>query len=278
MGVAQTTGDALAAVRARGGVAGRIGVGRDGRSLVRELAESGGYRLALPSTFASHIEAAQINTGGGVAGGDRIETALHVESGADVVFSTQGAERIYRSEGAPAVLDVRLTLEAGARVDWLPQQTIVYAGARIERRIEADVAGTSRLLLVEVLTFGRPASREGSEPARISDNWRVRRDGRLVLAEALRLSGAFGDMLDRAAVGGGARTTGLVVLLAADASDLIEAARAAIAAVPCEAGVSTWNGLLAGRVLSQRPADAIAAVAALARVLAGRDMPRVWSI
>lgn len=269
--------EALGPVRVTGGVAGRFGL-RAGRSVATHLTESGGYRLAMPSTFAAHVEAAQINTGGGVAGGDRVDTSISVASGADVVFSTQGAERIYRSAGATARLEVSLTVEAGARLDWLPQQTIVFAGARLARRIEADVAGDGRLLLVEVLTFGRASAAEDPGSAEISDQWRIRRDGRLVLAEALRFSGEMGATLARPAVGGGARTSAIAAYLAPDGADRLEAARLALAETPCEFGVSAWNGLLVARLLARRPADAIAAVAALATTLAGRAMPRVWSI
>jgi urease accessory protein len=268
---------ALSAVRAVGGVRARFAL-RGDRSGVRELRQSGGYRLALPETFSRHVEGSQINTGGGVAGGDRIETAVTVDAGADVVFSTQGAERIYRSGGRTAELDVSLTLADGARLDWLPQQTILYAGAHMRRRISVDLAATSRLLLVEILTFGRPASREGHDPAQIDDQWRIRRAGRLVLVEALRLSGDMVEVLARPAVGGAMRTSAVVVHIAPDAEDRIHEARIALEGVPCDHGVSAWNGLLVARCLAARPADAIAAVSALARVLARRELPRVWSI
>jgi urease accessory protein len=268
---------AVAAVRATGGV--RTSFRRaGGATRIDDLHESGGYRLALPSTFASHIEAAQINTGGGVAGGDRIATEVSVGAAADVVFSTQGPERIYRSESAPARLDVALRVEAAGRLDWLPQQTILFAGARLTRRITVDVTSTSRLLMAELLTFGRPASVETASPIAIDDQWRIRRDGRLVLAEALRLDGPIATLLDRPAIGNGARTSALVLFLAPDAPDRLDAARLAREAGPCEAHASTWNGLLAARLLGERPVDVVAAVARLARALAGRDMPRVWSI
>ncbi|MDX2158208.1 MAG: urease accessory protein UreD [Hyphomicrobiaceae bacterium] len=264
-------------VRAVGGAHVRLGAA-SGRTVVRELKQSGGYRLAMPSTFADHIEVSQINTGGGVAGGDRVETSVAIEQGADAVFSTQGAERIYRSSSAASEIGVRLTLAAGGRLDWLPQQTILYAGARLRRRIEVDAAADSRLLMVEMLTFGRPASEECGEPARVDDQWRIRRGGRLVLTEALRLTGEMKSVLARPAVGGAARASAIVVHLAPDAPDRIDEARSALENVPCEAGVSAWNGLMVGRFLAQRPADVIVGVSQLARALGRRDMPRVWSI
>jgi urease accessory protein len=268
---------ALAGVRVAGGVAARFAA-RRGQSGIRELAQHGGYRLALPDTFAPHVEGSQINTGGGVAGGDRVETRIVVDSGADAVFSTQGAERIYRSGGRAAELDVALSLAPDARLDWLPQQTILYAGAEMRRRITVDLAASSRLIMAEILTFGRPASREGRGPARIDDQWRIRRDGRLVLAEALRLVGDMTEVLSRPAVGGDIRTSAVVVHIAPDAPERLHHARVALEGTMCDHGVSAWNGLLVARCLAHRPADAIAAVSGLVRVLTRRELPRVWAI
>jgi urease accessory protein len=268
---------ALAPVRVSGGVHARF-LGDGARTAVASVAERGGYRLARPTTFGSHLEALLINTGGGVAGGDRIETVYELGPATDVVHTTSSAERIYRSDGAPARLDVRVSLEAGARLDWLPQQTILYAGAHLERRIEVDAVADSRLLMVEVTTFGRPESEEGVSPASLNDQWRIRSNGQLVYAEAVRLSGELAATLDRPAVAGGARAAALALLVAPDASDLVEPVRRALECGTCETGVSAWNGLLAARAIAKAPGDLIAALARAIPVLSGRALPRVWAI
>lgn len=248
------------------------------RSRVQDLSQAGGYRLALPSTFKPYVEASQINTGGGVVGGDAITTRLDVEEGGDVVFSTQGAERVYRSAGPVASMSVALRLAGGARLDWLPQQTILYAGARLRRRIEVAMTGDSRLLMVELVTFGRPASQEGTEAVDVDDHWRIRRDGRLIYAEGLRLAGAMTTRLARGAIGGQAVTSGIVLYITADAGERLAGVRDLLEETGCEAGASAWNGMLAVRLLAHRPADAVRTAAAVARHLAQRDMPRVWSV
>ena len=268
---------ALAPVRVRGGIAAHF-VSDSGRTTVASLSERGGYRLARPSTFAPHLEALQVNTGGGVVGGDRVAFDFAVGAGADVVVSTSSAERIYRSDGATAELGVKLSLEAGARLDWLPQQTIVVAGARVRRRIEVDVAAGSQFVMAEMLTFGRPASEETRSPAAIADHWRVRRDGRLVFAEALALDGAYADVLARPAVANGARASALILCVAPDAPDRLDRVRLALEGAPCDAAASTWNGLLVVRALAARPQQLIAGVTRAIEALTGRLLPRVWSI
>lgn len=267
---------ALAPVRVTGGVNARFL--RDGpRTVVASIAERGGYRLTRPSTFAPHLEALQVNTGGGIVGGDRIETRYELGPGADVVHTSSSGERVYRSPGAPAWLDVQLVLAPGARLDWLPQQTIIYAGARLERSIDVDMAEDSRLLIVEALTFGRPSSVEGLAPVSLNDQWRIRRGGRLVFAEAARLSGELAETLARPAVAGGGRAAALVLLLAASASEVVEPLRRVLEGDLCETGVSAWDGLVAARILARRPGDLIATLAQAIPVLSGRAVPRVWA-
>ncbi|MEZ5816822.1 MAG: urease accessory protein UreD [Hyphomicrobiaceae bacterium] len=233
--------------------------------------------MARPTTFGPHLEALHVNTGGGVVGGDRVETVYELGPGADVVHTTSSGERIYRSDGAASRLDVRIVLEPAARLDWLPQQTILYAGARLERRIEIDLAPDSRLVMVEIVTFGRPESGEGSAPASLNDQWRVRRQGELLYAEAARLSGELGEVLGRLAVAGGARASALVLAVSPDATDQVEPLRSALECDTCETGVSAWHGILAGRVLARRPGDLIAALTRAIPVLSGRALPRVWA-
>lgn len=267
---------ALAPVRVTGGI--NASFVRDGaRTVVASIAERGGYRLARPSTFASHLEALQVNTGGGVAGGDRIETRYELAPGADVAHTTSSAERVYRSAGAAARLDIRLALAPGARLDWLPQQTILYAGAHLERRIEVHAAEESRLLMVEVTAFGRPLSREGTASVHLNDQWRVHRGGRLVYAEALRLSGELADTLARPAIADGGRASALVLLLGRDAGELVDPLRRMLEGCVCETGVSTWDGILAARLLARRPGDLIAMLARAIPILSGRALPRVWA-
>ena len=267
---------ALAPVRVTGGI--NASFVRDGaKTVVASIAERGGYRLARPSTFAPHLEALQVNTGGGIAGGDMIETRYELGPGADVAHTTSSAERVYRSAGAPARLDIRLTLAPAARLDWLPQQTILYAGAHVQRRIEVHAAADSRLVMVEITAFGRPHSREGLSPVDFNDQWRVHRGGRLVYAEAVRLSGELGETLARPAVAGGGRASALILLLGKDASELVEPLRRALDRSACETGVSTWDGLLAARAIARQPGDLIAALARAIPLLSGRALPRVWA-
>jgi urease accessory protein len=265
---------ALEPVRTAGGLKARY-VFADGATRIDELAEYGGYRLRFPTTHAPYIESSQINSGGGVVGGDSLGINLDVGAGADAVHSTATAERMYRSIGPPARMEVVLNLGSAARLDWLPQETILYSGARLHRRFEVDVAPDARLLMAEMVVFGRVAHGEVPGRGELRDHWRIRRGGRLVFAEAVRLDGHVADILARPAVAAGARSTGLLVAVSPDAEERLEALRAVQAGARSDCGASAWNGLLIARFLGT-PEDVRRDIIQAVEVLARRAMPRTW--
>jgi urease accessory protein len=137
------------------------------------------------------LDATLLNTTGGITGGDRFAWRATAAPGAWLGLTTQAAERAYRARpGETGQVAVTLELAAGARLDWLPQETILFDRSALERRLEADLCGNARLLVVEPVVFGRAAMGERIGAIRFVDRWRIRRDGRLVHAEATRIEGA----------------------------------------------------------------------------------------
>jgi urease accessory protein len=88
-------------------------------------------------------------------------------------------------------VETRLRVSAGARIDWLPQETILFDGARVERRLTWTSRGDGTALLVEPVVFGRLARGEELRSGLFSDRWEVRRDGRLVMADRFRIGGTW---------------------------------------------------------------------------------------
>lgn len=264
--------------RAEGIVSASFQHGGRGTGIAR-VHEAGGLRVRFPNVirgFHPDCEAVCINTGGGMVGGDSARYAFTLDPRAAVTITTQSAEKIYRAEGRPTTIDVTLDVGAGATAEWLPQETILYDGVKLRRCLEASVAQSSVVLLAEVLVFGRLAMGETVRSGSLHDRWRIRRDGRLVFAEDLRVDGAVAEILEHPAVGRGARALATVVLVAPDAEDRLEAVRAALADAPAEAGASAWNGLLAVRALSPSPDRLRATILPLLQALRGRVAPRVW--
>lgn len=262
-------------IRVDGGIKAAFSLRPDGPTGIATLAERGGYRLKFPRTHSRHAEAVIINTGGGVVGGDRIKLDFSVQQGADATLTTQAAERIYRSIGQYSEIDARLDVSGGARLIWAPQETILFSGAKLRRRFEVDVSSTARFLFVESMIFGRTASGEVMERGALHDSWRVRRDGRLVFAEANRLDDVSDDTLRRPAVLGSSRALACILYVAADAEARLVSVREVLKSDGAGAAASAWNGMLVVRFVTDAARDMRHAMIRVMQELSGASMPRV---
>jgi urease accessory protein len=260
---------------------GRISLGVErigGHTVLRRRAESGSARVRLPRVAGPGLEAVLINTAGGLAEGDRLAFEFDVGEGADLVVTTATAEKVYKSGGDAGTVDVALRLGPGARLAWLPQETILFDRARLTRRLEVDMAADARLLLAEATVFGRAAHDEQVSQGLFDDRWRIRRGGRHAYADRFRLSGTIAARLDHPAVAAGARAVATLLYIAPDAAARVDDARALIEDAACECGAGAWNGCLAVRFLAP---DIQTLRRDLAKVIAGiggRPLPRVWHL
>src|ERR1700734_67600 len=259
-----------ARAEARGSFA-RVGA----RTEPARLFETGGLRWRFPRS-SNPCEAALVNTGGGVAGGDSYSVSLTLNERAEVEATTPSAERIYRSDGPAATIATRLALAPGARLFWLPQETLMFEGAALERRLEVEMSAKASVVIAETLVFGRLAMGESQIDASLRDSWRVRRDGRLVFADETRLEHA-GAALERKAVGAGARAVATIVAGAPNIEARLPDLRAALEAAggAVEAGASAFDGLIVARLVSPSPPRLRAALIASIVALGGRK-PRLW--
>lgn len=174
--------------------AGRISTRQRGdATCLATLYQDGCAKIRLPHTHSPALDAVLINTAGGLTGGDRMQWSAELAAGGRMVLTTQACERIYRSIGGAAQVETRLSVGANAHLDWLPQETILFAASQLERCIEVDLAEAASLTAVEAVLLGRDAMGEAALDARLWDNWRVRRNGRLIHAEATRLDGTLAE-------------------------------------------------------------------------------------
>jgi urease accessory protein len=221
-----------------------------------------------------------LNTAGGLAGGDRIALSLTAEAAASVTLTTASAEKIYRSLGPDCAVAVDLDVGAGAWFEWLPQETILFEGARLNRAIAARVAATGRLLAAEMLVFGRVARGERWSSGALRERWRIERAGELAWYDSMKVEG---DALDRPGGFAGAEAFATVAYVGADAGRYLTLARELTDGLSCRAGATLVNGILLARFIG----DASATRAGLAHYV-GRlrnaaaglpaNPPRVWNI
>jgi urease accessory protein len=247
-------------------------------TVLDELRQAGCLKVRFPKRIVpGWMDVVVLNTGGGVAGGDRLDLAFGVTASGRMTIAAQAAERFYQTLAADAPSSVRtqLTMEPGAFLEWLPQETILFDGSALDRRLDVDLAPDARFLGVETVVFGRTAMGERVRKGWLRDVIRVRRGGSLLLHDAIRLDGDIDAALRRPAIGGGACAVATVVYVAPDAADRLDAVRTAMA--PAEAGASVWNGMLVGRILGADSARVRNTVVAALNVLRDdRPLPRVW--
>jgi len=257
----------------------RVTVKRFGsETVLDDLRQVGCLKARFPRCIVpGWKDVVMLNTGGGVAGGDRLDLSIGVGEGGQATIAAQAAERFYRARtaDAPSSVRTRLTVAAGAALEWLPQETILFDRCALDRRLEVDLAPDARFLGVETVVFGRTAMGERVQQGWLRDLIRVRRGGERLLHDAIRLNGEIDAALQRPAVGGGARVVATMAYAAPDAGEKLEAVRIAMGAA--EAGASVWNGMLIARILGADSASVRGTVVAVLAILRdARPLPRVW--
>ncbi|HEX7948466.1 MAG TPA: urease accessory protein UreD, partial [Phenylobacterium sp.] len=200
--------------RARG--SGRIAVrAEDGVTRLARLYQDGCGKIRLPrDARAEGLEAVLINSSGGLTGGDRMAWDVEVGDGARLTVSTQACEKVYRARDGVAEQRAALSVGDCARLDWLPQETILFDGGALSRRLEADLAEGATLLAVEAVVLGRTAMDETVRAGALHDRWRIRREGRLLFADDLRLDGPIAEIGAKAPILAGARAFASLLLVA----------------------------------------------------------------
>ena len=268
------TSSTFADNRARGAV--KFDVKReDGITRRGVLHESGSLRVRFPSPEDDGLSGVFVNTAGGIAGGDRFDIDIAAGEGTRLTLTTAAAEKVYRAPGGAAQLGIALKAERGAHLAWLPQETILFDRARIVRRIDIDLAEDASLLLCEIVVFGRAAMGEKMLHGEFVDRWRLRRGGKLVFAETIRLDGDIGEKLARPAIANGGVAIGTALIVPGDEA-LVERIRQASETFGGEVGISAWNGFAMARFCAQDAARLRADMMAVLGRASGVALPRLW--
>jgi urease accessory protein len=268
--------------RADGAVRLQVGL-KDGRTRIEALYQRSPARILFPDVPDDQpAQAVLLNTAGGIVGGDRLATEVVAGAGTALTVTTQAAEKVYRALDDSAEIATRIEIGAGAWFEWLPQETILFDGARLARRLDFHPAPDASLLAAETVLFGRAARGEQMHRGQLLDSWAVRIGDRLVWADRLRLGGDLRAALDRPF--GFAGAVGMTTLLFAGpaAASFLPRAREIAAAQPAEGGASLVNGMLLIRYLDRDGAKLRESAAATAMLLRHEirgfapTPPRVW--
>ncbi|MDL2400658.1 urease accessory protein UreD [Rhizobium mayense] len=249
----------------------------DGRTRLAELFQEGAAKIRLPDTFDSSMEAVIINTAGGLTGGDRMDWSIVAGPDTRIDATTQACEKIYKASAGTAEVTTSIKVDSGARVDWLPQETILFDRASLSRRLDVDLDETAEFLAVETVLLGRKAMGEAMALGLFRDRWRIRRAERLIHAEELRFDGDVGALTGEHAVLSGQVAFATLLYAGPLAETYLDRVRPLIG--EHMGGVSQWRGKL---VLRLAAPDGFALRKILIPVISalrnGMPVPKVWNL
>ncbi len=166
---------------------------------------------------------------GGLVGGDELTLDVDVDTGAHALVTTPAASKVYRTNGAAVRQVQRLRVAAGATLEWLPQEAIIYDGARATLQTRVDLAPGARFIGFDAVCFGLPARRAPFERGHCRQVFEIFRDGRPLLVERGHYDAA--DAVGRARWGlGGAHVLAFLAAAPAPAEEAVNSVRALAAA------------------------------------------------
>ena len=262
----------------------------DGRTVLRENRHSGPLRVqkALYPEGEAVCQAIVLHPPSGIAGGDQLHIDVHVGPQAHAQLTTPGAGKWYRSGGADASQTLAFTVGDDAILEWLPQETIVFDGAKSRMETKVQLGEGSRYLGWEILCLGRSASGERFTHGHIGLHTRIERNGQPLWLERGRIDCNNGDdpMLTSVAGWAGASVGGTLLATLASGDDvaaLLETCRAIAPADGAEHALTALPNLLVARYLGQSSEAARLWFAVLWQILRpallGRPAltPRIWN-
>ena len=268
----------------------RIAYRREGARTIAHDAHEGPLRVlqALYPEGEGICHHVLVHPPGGVVGGDRLDIELRLGAGTHALVTTPGATRFYRGGGRHAAQQAVLHVGEGARLEWLPLESIAYPGCDAANAVRLELEEGAQVIGWDLLALGLPESGAPFDAGRFLQElrwpgrWLER--GRIDAGDRVLLDGPLGLAGERA----------LATMWFAGARDeaeaLVDAAREALGALvatplAARCGVtqpSPGSGLVVVRALAPRIeplARALGAVRAAWRCVAWGlppHAPRVW--
>jgi urease accessory protein len=231
-------------------------------------------RVRFPRAADAVPEAILLNTAGGLTGGDSLAVKISSEAGTEAVIASQACEKIYKSAAGTVHLRTNIRLAGDAALDYLPQPTIVFDRARLDRETAVHLSEESRFLGLEAAILGRTAMKEEFRDGLLRDVWKLWRGSRLVFADAVALTHRLESpwALDQA------RAYANLVYAAPDAEHRITEMREILAGTSGVSGASAWNGILVTRFAARDYYALMQDLAFCLKAFRRRPLPRLWSI
>ena len=230
--------------------------GSDKGTRIMDVFQRSPIRIMFPRAGGGPLEeAVLVNTAGGIAGGDRLESAVTALANASIAVTSQAAEKVYRALNEPARIATKLKVCEAARLAWLPQETIAFNWGRLSREMDIELSSGAELLALEWLVLGRAAHGEEMVGGHISDSWRVKKDGRLIWADSFRATGEMFPHLHRKALLSNYKAVGTLVYFGPRLDTRLEFVRDISPSLKCHCAATSVGGLMIVRFAAKVSSD-----------------------
>jgi urease accessory protein len=241
-------------------------------------------RVLFPRTAGTQLqEAVLVNTSGGIAGGDRLESSVTAMDNASIAITTQAAEKVYRAINESAHITTTLRACDAAKLAWLPQETIVFNRARVRRRTQIEVSSGAELLALEWLVLGRAAHGETISAGEITDSWRVMKDGRLVWADSFRATDDVFPHLSRKALLSDCTAIATLLYFGPHLDERLQFLRDLASSFECQCAATLVGGVMVVRFAARVSCDLSAALRNVLQQFGNQlgpgpfRVPKMWS-
>jgi urease accessory protein len=219
---------------------------------IMDVFQKSPIRVLFPRALGGATqEAVLVNTAGGIAGGDRLDFDVTALSSAAIAVTSQTAEKVYRALDQPARIATKLLASETAKLAWLPQETIAFNRARVSRETEIEVSTGAELLALEWLALGRTAYGEEMDGGQVTENWRVKIDGRLIWADSFRLTDEIFPHLRRKALLSNCKAVGTLIYFGPHLETRLEFMREIASLLECQCLASSISGLIVVRFAAE---------------------------
>ncbi len=233
---------------------GRIVLSGSGKGTrIMDVFERSPIRIMFPRVGGGAVEeAVLVNTAGGIAGGDRLESDVTALANASIAVTSQAAEKVYRALNEPARIATKLKACEAAKLAWLPQETIVFNWGRLSRQTEIEFSSGAELLALEWLVLGRAAHGEEMVGGQITDSWRVKKDGRLIWADSFRATDEMFPHLHRRALLSNCKAVGTLIFFGPYLDARLEFLRGIAPSLECHCAATLIGGLIIVRFAAKK--------------------------
>ncbi len=256
-----------------------------GTTRLIERSHSGPLRVQKPlyPEGGAVCHAIVVHPPGGVVGGDRLAINARVGAAAHAFLTSPGAAKWYKANGKVSRMQVHLHAQAGASVEWLPQESIFFDQADVALEQSVTLEADATYIGCDIICLGRRASGETFNSGKITQRTQIRRDGKLIWWEQGALAGGGASMRSPLGLDGHSVCATLLAAGKALPAAALAGVREAGLAAGARFGVTQVKGVLAARYLGDDSEQArrlmLAVWQRLRPLLLERaaPVPRIWN-